>query len=408
MKQESISQDAVGLSRFDFNFERRVAFTDTYGSFAEVYPYINKLMMNNLPLNPSRGGNVRELLDVKTIVNNPYRRCVGGYGRNINIFFLLAEAMWIATGRKDVEFLTIFNSKMADFSDNGETFHAPYGWRLRHWGIASESESMDPGFDQVSEAVRLLSADPETRQVVMSIWNPRFDLGVKSKDLPCNDMVMLKIRNGKLVTTVQNRSNDLHWGLPTNIFQFSFLTEIMSLCLGIELGAQTHNSQSLHIYEWNKTAEQMAKLFMADEARRSIYNVREGGVAYMMDFKFESEVAVNRLREITAFMDELISRLLHRNANGTDPDDEAGFEQYVMEKSTYFWGVYELLKLYVFYKRNRHACLGEDRDQLLNECHGLLGLINTSCEADEKWDYMMLARNFFEARLSNAEPSKLL
>ena len=54
MKQESISQDAVGLSRFDFNFERRVAFTDTYGSFAEVYPYINKLMMNNLPLNRSR------------------------------------------------------------------------------------------------------------------------------------------------------------------------------------------------------------------------------------------------------------------------------------------------------------------------------------------------------------------
>lgn len=408
MKQESISQGAVGLSRFDFNFERRVAFTDMRGSFAEVYPYINKLMMDNLPLNPSRGGNVRELLDVKTIVNNPYRRCVGGYGRNINIFFLLAEAMWIATGRKDVEFLTIFNSKMAYFSDNGETFHAPYGWRLRHWGIASESESMDPGFDQVGEAVRLLSADPETRQVVMSIWNPRFDLGVKSKDLPCNDIVMLKIRNGKLVTTVQNRSNDLHWGLPTNIFQFSFLTEIMSLCLGIELGVQTHNSQSLHIYEWNKTAEQMAKLYTTEEARRSIYNASEGGVAYMMDFKFESEVAVNRLREMTAFMDELISRLLHRNANGTDPDDEGGFEQYVMEKSIYFWGAYELLKLYVFYKRNRHACLSEDRDQLLNECHGLLGLINTSCKADEKWDYMMLARNFFEARLSNAEPSKLL
>lgn len=408
MKQESISKSEQGASHFAFNFERRVAFTDPRGSFAEVYPYINHVMLQNLPLRPSRGGNVRELLDVKTIVNNPYRRCVGGYGRNINIFFLLAEAVWIATGRKDVEFLTIFNSKMSDFSDNGETFHAPYGWRLRHWGIATESKSMDPGFDQVNEAVRLLSADPETRQVVMSIWNPKFDLGVVSKDLPCNDMVMLKIRDGKLITTVQNRSNDLHWGLPTNVFQFSFLTEVMALCLGIELGVQTHNSQSLHIYEWNKTAEQMSNLFMSAKPRFSIYSDQEGGMSYMIDFNFESEMPVNRLREITAFMEELIARLLERNTNGGDPEDEAGFEQYVMEKSTYFWSVYQLLKLYIYYKRNRHACLDAYRDQLLSECSGLVGLIQTSCEADKNWDYMMLARNFFDARLSTAKPDKLL
>ena len=70
----------------------------------------------------------------------------------------------------------------------------------------------------------------------MSIWNTDFDLGTQTKDIPCNDLVMLKIRNGKMVTTIQNRSNDLHLGLPTNVFQFSFLTEMMAGCLGIELG----------------------------------------------------------------------------------------------------------------------------------------------------------------------------
>lgn len=405
MKQETISQAEKGVSRFDFNIKRRVAFTDRRGSFAEVYPFINQMMMD-LPLRDSRAGKVRELLDVKTIINNPYRRCVGGYGRNINIFFLLAEAMWIATGRKDLEFLKIFNSRMSDFSDDGVTFHAPYGWRLRHWGIPSEGMSQDPGLDQVKEAVRLLAADPETRQVVMSIWNPKFDLGVKSKDLPCNDMVMLKLRGGKLVTTVQNRSNDLHWGLPTNIFQFSFLTEVMALCLGVELGVQTHNSQSLHVYEWNKTAQQMSELFVSHATRRSLYY--EGAVSYMMDFNFESEVPVNRLCEITAFMEEMIGRLLIRNVDGGDPDDEAGYEQYVSEKSTYFWAVYQMLKLYVFYKRNRGACLPEDLDQLLNNCSEMLTFINNACEVDKNWDYMMLARNFFAARLSNAEPCKIL
>ena len=142
--------------------------------------------------------------------------------------------MWIALGRKDVAFLTLFNKKMSDFSDDEKTFHAPYGYRLRHFGIRTEDSFVDDnlnaskGYDQVIDAIKIFTENPNSRQVVMSIWNPNFDLGYKTKDIPCNDMIMLKIRNGKLITTIQNRSNDLHWGLPTNIFQFSFLTELMA------------------------------------------------------------------------------------------------------------------------------------------------------------------------------------
>lgn len=408
MKEETIYKSVDGVSVSELESQTTYV-TDPRRSFAQLYPYINDTI-RKLPWRNSRGGKVRELLDVKTVITNPYRRCVGGYGRNINVFFLLAEAMWIAVGRKDVEFLTIFNSRMADFSDNGETFHAPYGWRLRHWGIASESESADPGLDQVAEAIRLLSADPDTRQVVMSIWNPKFDLGVKTKDLPCNDMVMLKIRDGKLVTTVQNRSNDLHWGLPTNIFQFSFLTEIMSLCLGIELGVQTHNSQSLHVYEWNDITEKMFDLFTNAEypvnsAQMGLYNE---AISYMMDFDFESEVPVNRLREITVFLEEMITRLLNRNADGGDPEDEAGFQRYVHEKSIYFSAVYQLLKEYISYKRNRGGCLPEDRDQLLKGSISIIDYMPSYYQVDARWDYLMLARNFFAARLSNADPNTIL
>ena len=88
----------------------------------------------------------------------------------------------------------------------------------------------------------------------------------------------------------------------------------MSLCLGVELGVQTHNSQSLHIYEWNNIAEQMSELFASNNTRRSLYC--EGAMSYMMDFKFESEVPVNRLCEITAFMEEMINRLAMRHAKG--------------------------------------------------------------------------------------------
>ena len=107
-----------------------VAKVETFGM---LYPVINDYILTNKQKEESRAGDVKEILDVKTIITNPYQRCVGGYGRDINVFFLLAEAMWIAVGRKDVEFLEIFNSRMKDFSDDGKTFHAPYGFRLRHW-----------------------------------------------------------------------------------------------------------------------------------------------------------------------------------------------------------------------------------------------------------------------------------
>ena len=171
-------------------------------TFNDIYPIVNDYLLSDEcgAWAPSRDGNVKEMLDVKTHITNPYRRCVGGHGRNINIFFLLAEAMWIALGRKDVDWLVLFNKQMAKYSDDGKSFHAPYGYRLRHWGNRSEDAFIDEnsqaarGYDQLSDAVRLFGENPNTRQVVMSIWNPMLDLGFKTKDIPCNDIVMMKIR----------------------------------------------------------------------------------------------------------------------------------------------------------------------------------------------------------------------
>src|SRR5690349_21102585 len=83
---------------------------------------------------PSRNGSTKEILNFKTVLNQPLRRCVAGYNRNMNIFFLMAEAIWIFKGRRDVEFLDIFNSQMKQYSDDGKYLAGAYGWRLRHQG----------------------------------------------------------------------------------------------------------------------------------------------------------------------------------------------------------------------------------------------------------------------------------
>ena len=382
--------------------------TDT---FSKVYPMINTFIMDNCKLEKSRDGEVRELLDFKTQLLNPYRRCVGGWGRDINVFFLLAEAMWISMGRKDVNFLTIFNKQMKEYSDDGKVFHAPYGYRLRHWGIASEMEFTakaveNNGFDQVVNAIRLLAANPLTRQVVMEIWNPSFDLGHATKDLPCNDIVMLKIRDGKLITTIGNRSNDLHWGLPTNIFQFSFLTELMSLALGVELGTQTHNSQSLHIYSWNEKANVMYNRFK--QANHDVYKqdlyYGLGAFERKIDFKFVCNTAVNKFKEIEYILDIILSNI-ETIANGGDENKEE--IETVASKSEYLYRVYSLLKIYVAYKRKIAACeTDEEKDAARRTA---ISYIEVLTATDEKpWDIAVLAKNFFQTRLSSKESDGLI
>jgi hypothetical protein len=172
----------------------------------------------------------------------PLERVLFSAARDANPFFHFFESMWILAGRDDVEFLAQFNSKMRDFSDDGVTFHAPYGYRLRYAF----------GFDQIDKAIVLLKDNHDTRQVVMAIWDPKLDMGKKTKDLPCNDTITLKIRDNKLNMTVFCRSNDLIWGAyGANAVQFSTLQEFIAIAVGVEVGTYTQISDSFHVYTDN-------------------------------------------------------------------------------------------------------------------------------------------------------------
>lgn len=362
--------------------------------FSRIYPTLNEIINSNENSQASRNGETKEFLNFKTILTNPYKRNVGGRKRNMNVFFFLAEAMWIFVGKKDVEFLNIFNSNMKTFSDDGLVFHAPYGFRLRNWGIRSEDKyetenlHASQGFDQIYDIVKLLSENPDSRQAVAQIWNPDFDLGVKSKDIPCNDTLMFKIRNGELHTTIQNRSNDLHWGLPTNIFQFSFLSEVISMCLGVRLGTQVHNSQSLHVYDWNETS----KTLQENKDTDSDINLYEYSEPKKIDCKFLHTVPNNRLVEIDSYFNGIIQRLLTLYKTGEVNDEE--FQRDLYRFSKYFTLVYVYLKIYVRYKLKEIT--KEQALEMITE----LPYVDTT---GSQWDVQLLAQNFFGIRIDNYE-----
>lgn len=179
---------------------------------------------------------------VSTVYANPCRRVLFDPIRDANPFFHLVESLWILSGSNRVELPQYFLKDITRFSDDHTTFHGAYGYRLR----------TTFGVDQIDKTVTLLREKPDTRQAVMSIWSPAGDLGAVTKDMPCNDMVMLDIVDGKLNMTVCNRSNDVVWGAyGANAVQFSILQEFIAARVGVAVGYYVQQSNNYHVYTDN-------------------------------------------------------------------------------------------------------------------------------------------------------------
>lgn len=204
----------------------------------------------------SRNGRVYEATaPVTTVYGAPMERVLFSEKRDANPFFHLFESLWILAGRSDVAFLDYFNSRIREYSDDGKTFHAPYGYRIRrHFR-----------WDQLVDVVRLINEDKHTRRAVISIWDAYKDLGTKSKDIPCNDTLFFKARpvadDGEplfLDLTVCCRSNDVIWGAyGANAVQFSFILEVVAAATGLQVGTYHQISDSYHVYVDNPAFQRM-------------------------------------------------------------------------------------------------------------------------------------------------------
>jgi thymidylate synthase len=215
---------------------------------------------------PNKKTRTKELMHAALTIGDPSQRLV--FGRVINPAFALVEVFWILAGANDAHFLHFWNPRMKTWCDDWDSdkkdwaietpkFHGAYGARLGCRAIY-DSELQVPydaagDFDQLASAYHALKVDPSSRQVVLNVYNSMHDMpdvhGPVSKDVPCNLIADLKVRNGKLHWLQTMRSNDFIWGTPYNFIQWTMIHEIMAGWLGLELGQFTLSTSSLHVYE---------------------------------------------------------------------------------------------------------------------------------------------------------------
>lgn len=195
-------------------------------------------------LQASRGGPTRELLHAAFSISDPRQRWIISRYPPLNPAFALAEVVWILNGSNDATFLNNWNTQLPQYAGTGASYHGAYGHRLRqHLGL-----------DQLERAYYALRSNPDSRQVVLQLWDSRVDFPDESgkpvdPDIPCNIVSLLKLRDDKLEWMQVMRSNDLYRGTPYNFIQFTSLQEVVAGWLGAEPGPYVHLSDSLHLYQ---------------------------------------------------------------------------------------------------------------------------------------------------------------
>ena len=132
-----------------------------------------------------RGHRVLELRNHVSVLKRPEHRVYLMPGRRGSIVATIAETAWVLAGRNDVGFLSRYLERATESSDDGLTWRAGYGPRLRSWG----------GRDQLREVLSTLQDDCASRRAVAVLFDPDRDF-VASKDIPVHDKPAIPSQRG--------------------------------------------------------------------------------------------------------------------------------------------------------------------------------------------------------------------
>ena len=211
---------------------------------------INDILSNGDPVAP-RGKMTREMPQ-RTMVVDMRRPVLRIPDRSLSYKFMAAEAFWILSGDDRVETISPYNSRIKDFSDDGERFFGAYGPKIKA---------------QSPYIVEKLMADEDSRQAGLTIWR---ECPPQTKDVPCTVAIFFSIRSGKLNAHVFMRSSDVWLGVPYDVFNFSMLSHFVCGLLNehrrldnaVSPGTLFLTAASSHLYETNWDD---AKLCLASE-----------------------------------------------------------------------------------------------------------------------------------------------
>ncbi len=102
------------------------------------------------------------------------------------------------------------------------------------------------GVDQITDIVRQIQTNPDSRRIILSAWNP-----VQLSEMalpPCHVLAQFRVINDKLSCQLYQRSADMFLGVPFNIASYALLTHMIAEICSLEVADFVHTIGDAHIY----------------------------------------------------------------------------------------------------------------------------------------------------------------
>jgi thymidylate synthase len=162
--------------------------------------------------------------------------------KRLHVKSIIHELLWFLSGDQNTRYLTengvsIWN----EWADEDGNLGPVYGVQWRGWPAPDGSS-----IDQVSQVVRQLKEDPDSRRIIVSAWNvgeiDRMALP------PCHCLFQFYVADGRLSCQLYQRSCDIFLGVPFNIASYALLTHMMAQQCDLGVGDFIWTGGDCHLY----------------------------------------------------------------------------------------------------------------------------------------------------------------
>ena len=198
--------------------------------------------------------------------------------KKVHLRSIIQELLWFLTGSSSNLWLkergvSIWDEWARPDGDLGPV----YGVQWRSWPAPDGRH-----IDQISEVLKTLTSNPDSRRMIVSAWNVGEIENMKLP--PCHAFFQFYVADGKLSCQLYQRSADIFLGVPFNIASYALLTMMVAQVCNLEPGDFVHTLGDAHLYlnHMDQTHEQLAR-----ELRPLPTMKINPEIKNLFDFKFE-------------------------------------------------------------------------------------------------------------------------
>lgn len=156
---------------------------------------------------------------------------------------IVHELLWFLRGESNVRSLQAEGVRIWDAWADAEGELGPvYGVQWRAWPTADGRH-----IDQLSEILRQIREQPDSRRMVVSAWNVG-ELHHMALP-PCHALFQFHVAQGALSCQLYQRSADIFLGVPFNIASYALLTHMVAQQCDLAVGDFIWTGGDCHLYQ---------------------------------------------------------------------------------------------------------------------------------------------------------------